>query len=131
MKLFIYFFTLLPLISLANNFVKIPANPNFAFAKGTTRNSIGEKHPILKSYEIAKFPITNAEYKKFLSENKNIKKPKYWKNGTFPKGKEKHPVLDISLFDAKIYCEWLSKKDKKYNYLSTTQKLEIQNDSRN
>ena len=121
MKYIIYLLSLFPLTIFANEFVKIPANPNFSFVKGVERGSIGEKSPILKPYEIAKYPITNEEYKKFLSENKNIKVPKYWKNGTFPKGKEKHPVLDISLTEAKAYCLWLSKKDKKFNYRIPTE----------
>lgn len=121
MKKLIYLFLLLPIISLAKDFVKIPANPNFKFAKGLQRNPDGEKSPILKTFEIAKFPVTNAEYKQFLNANPKFKAPKYWKNNTFPKGKENHPVVDISLIDAKEYCKWRTNSDKKYVYRIPTE----------
>lgn len=103
-------------VSLAGEFVAVPANPDFAFAEGIEEGFAGEKSPILKKYEISKFPVTNGEYKRFLAEEKNIRPPWYWKNGTFPNGKERHPVLGVSLADAKAYCAWRSKRDKKYGY---------------
>ena len=121
MKKLFYLSLLFPMFCSAEIFIKIPANPNFNFARGLERNSAGEKSPILTPFEIAKFPITNAEYRQFLKSNPKIKPPKYWGNGTFPKGKEKHPVVDVSLVDAKEYCKWLSSRDKKYSYRIPTE----------
>ena len=51
------------------DFVLIPANPGFAFARDLQsrgpRGDAGEKSPIPKTYRMAKFPVTNAEYAEF------------------------------------------------------------------
>ena len=78
------------------DFVKIPKNQEFAFANplrsqgGALRmeKEQGEKSPIAEDYWLAVYPVTG---------------------GTFPKGKEKHPVLEVSYNDAKAYCEWYGK----------------------
>ncbi|MBR4172186.1 MAG: formylglycine-generating enzyme family protein [Kiritimatiellae bacterium] len=69
---------------------------------------------------IAQYPVTNAEYAQFVKETEH-QPPRYWKNGTFPSGKEKHPVLWISLRDAEAYCTWLGKKDAKHTYRLPTE----------
>ena len=48
---------------------------------------------------IAQYPVTNAEYAKFIKETGH-QPPRYWKDGAFPAGKERHPVLWVSLRDA-------------------------------
>lgn len=92
-----------------NNFVRIPANPDFSFANGLIRHEKGEKSPIFKPYCLAKYPVTNAEYKKFVDSTRH-KTPRYWKDGTYPLGKGDHPVLFVSVDDAMAYCAWLAKK---------------------
>jgi len=49
--------------------------------------------------------VTNEKYKVFTSATKR-ETPYHWPNGNLPKGKEKHPVVYVSWFDAKAYCEW-------------------------
>ena len=58
---------------------------------------------------IAYTPVTNEEYAIYIKESQH-KAPKHWQNGTFPAGKAKHPVVNISLTDAKAYCRYLSEK---------------------
>ncbi|MBQ6533768.1 MAG: formylglycine-generating enzyme family protein [Opitutales bacterium] len=101
--------------------IRVGANPDFAFAKSPDNKSAGEKSPIDKEYYIAAYPVTNGEYAEFLAENKSVKPPKYWKNGAFPKGKSKHPVLEISYADALKFCDWLSQKDKEFKYRIPTE----------
>ena len=48
----------------------------------------------LDAYYVSREPVTNAEYKKFKSS---------W---DIPKGKENHPVVNVSWDDAVAYCEW-------------------------
>ena len=60
--------------------------------------------------QIARTPVTNAEYAEFANATGHSV-PRYWKNGTFPKGKDKHPVVGVSYDDALDYCAWLSEKD--------------------
>ena len=60
--------------------------------------------------QIARTPVTNAEFAEFANATGHSV-PRYWKNGTFPKGKDKHPVVWVSYDDALDYCAWLSEKD--------------------
>ena len=80
------------------DFVQIPAEPGFTFARDLQsrgpRGEAGEKSPIMKPYRMAKYPVTNAEYADFC-KSAGHRPPRYWRNGTFPAGKEKHPVLEV------------------------------------
>ncbi len=49
----------------------------------------------LPDYYIAKTPVTNAQYAA-------------WKKTKVPKGKEDHPVVEVSWNNAVAYCNWLS-----------------------
>ena len=98
------------------DFVKIPKNQEFTFANplrsqgGALRmeKEQGEKSPIAEDYWLAVYPVTNGDYAAFCKETGH-RVPSYWDGGTFPKGKEKHPVLEVSYNDAKAYCEWYGK----------------------
>ena len=70
--------------------------------------------------QIARTPVTNAEYAEFAKATGHSV-PRYWKNGTFPKGKEKHPVVWVSYDDALDYCDWLGKKDPAHMYRLPTE----------
>ena len=71
--------------------------------------------------EIARTPVTNAEYAKFVKSTGH-KAPKYWKNGELPAGREDHPVVYVSYDDALAYCEWLTKNDPlNYSYRLPTE----------
>jgi len=63
-----------------------------------------------KNINIAYTPVTNEEYAKFLKETEH-KAPKEWLDGKYPQGKDKHPVVNVSYYDAVAYCEWLTKKN--------------------
>lgn len=78
-------------------FILVPANGN------------------IKEFYIGQFPVTNSQYKVFV-DSENVKKPKYWKNGTYPNGKANHPVVFISYNDAIAYCKWLEKKYPGYTF---------------
>jgi serine/threonine-protein kinase len=64
----------------------------------------------VEAFYLAKYEVTNAEYKKFVEDSKHPA-PKSWKSGAFEPGKEDFPVTDVSWEDAKAYCDWLSKKE--------------------
>ena len=73
-----------------------------------------------KTVDIGRFaidetPVTNAQFKEFLdvsgyqprfSENFL----KHWENGKIPNGKEDHPVVYVSLEDARAYAKWANKR---------------------
>lgn len=106
-----------------DGFVKITKNPKFQFAQSiaATSTDAGENSPINEDYFFAKYPVTNAEYAKFLKENPAHQAPRYWKSKTFPRGKENHPVLWVSLDDAEAYCAWLSKKNQLWQFRLPTE----------
>ncbi len=106
----------------SEKFVRIPANPDFTFAAGLNQHSRenGEKSPILKPYCLAKYPVTNAEYKEFTDATKH-RTPRYWKNGNYPAGKGSHPVLYVSLDDAQSYCKWIGEKHSGWTFRLPTE----------
>ena len=74
------------------------------------------EHPIhVKSFYIDKFPITNAEYKKFLEATHyhpqdDLNFLRDWQNGNFPTGWGNRPVTWVSLEDARAYAAWTGKR---------------------
>lgn len=66
-------------------------------------------------FSLARRPVTNEQFAKFLAETKyappkehgdNSEFLSHWSGGSVPKGKERHPVTWVSLFDALAYCAW-------------------------
>ena len=67
----------------------------------------------LPEYQIARVPITNAQYALFVkAESHNI--PEHWQDGRIPKGLESHPVVNVAWHDCIAYCEWLGKMTGKH-----------------
>jgi formylglycine-generating enzyme required for sulfatase activity/energy-coupling factor transporter ATP-binding protein EcfA2 len=57
----------------------------------------------LDDYWIGKYPVTNAQFQRFVSETGHT--PGDWR-GEFTPGKENHPVVNVSWHDAVAFCEW-------------------------
>ncbi|MEK9627711.1 MAG: formylglycine-generating enzyme family protein [Nitrospinota bacterium] len=53
--------------------------------------------------------VTNSDYKNFVEAKKHAT-PYHWPDGNIPKGKENHPVVYVSWFDANDYCKWAGKR---------------------
>jgi formylglycine-generating enzyme required for sulfatase activity len=69
----------------------------------------------ISSFYIDKYPVTNAEFRKFLEathyrphDDHNFLKD--WKNGSYPEGWGNKPVTWVSLEDARAYCAWAGKR---------------------
>jgi len=69
----------------------------------------------IKPFFIDKYPVTNADFKKFLDATRyhphddgNFLKD--WKNGVFPEGSANKPVTWVSLEDAREYAKWAGKR---------------------
>ncbi|MCP4538911.1 MAG: SUMF1/EgtB/PvdO family nonheme iron enzyme [Chloroflexi bacterium] len=69
------------------------------------------------AYRIGRFPVTNAQYARFLADNSAYPVPyldQVWaepynwhpQHRTYPEGKANHPVVLVSQKDALAYCEW-------------------------
>lgn len=56
---------------------------------------------------LGKTPVTNAQYREFVRVTGH-EAPQGWSNGIPPPDKEDHPVLDVSWYGARGYCQWLS-----------------------
>ena len=53
--------------------------------------------------------VTNSDYKRFVDATQRTP-PFHWPDGNLPKGKENHPVVYVSWFDANEYCGWAGKR---------------------
>jgi formylglycine-generating enzyme required for sulfatase activity len=74
------------------------------------------EHPMhIKSFYMDKYPVTNAEFKKFLDAahyhpKDDLNFLEDWKGGTFPSGWDNRPVTWVSLEDARAYAAWTGKR---------------------
>jgi formylglycine-generating enzyme required for sulfatase activity len=69
----------------------------------------------IASFYIDKYPVTNAQFKKFLDSTHYEPKDKLnflkdWKNGSYPEGWSNKPVTWVSLEDARAYAKWAGKR---------------------
>ena len=89
-------------------FMRIPAG-DFVMGTGTGWFSdYGPKHIVyLEEYWMGRTPVTNAQYSLFVKTTGHSK-PGNWKSGKIPKGREEHPVVNISLDDILAFCEWVT-----------------------
>ncbi len=69
----------------------------------------------IQCFWIDKYPVTNAEFERFVSathyhpaDDHNFLKN--WVNGTYPTGWENKPVTWVSLEDARAYAQWAGKR---------------------
>ena len=74
------------------------------------------EHPMhLKSFYIDKYPVTNAEFKKFLDSSHyhpqdDLNFLRDWKDGNYPVGWNNRPVTWVSMEDARAYASWSGKR---------------------
>jgi formylglycine-generating enzyme required for sulfatase activity len=69
----------------------------------------------IKPFYIDKYPVTNADFKKFLDATQyhpkdNLNFLKDWKGGTYPEGSANKPVTWVSIEDAREYARWAGKR---------------------
>jgi serine/threonine protein kinase len=76
--------------------------PAGEFLYGEERSKISQP-----AFEIARYPVTNQQYRYFLAANPSHPAPANWKGGEYPLGKGKHPVVGVSQHDALAFCRWL------------------------
>jgi iron(II)-dependent oxidoreductase len=87
----------------------------------------------IKSFYIDKYPVTNAEFRKFLDATHYHPKDDLnflhdWKGDTYPSGWDKKPVTWVSQEDARAYAAWAGKRlphewEWQYAAQSTDQRL--------
>jgi gamma-glutamyl hercynylcysteine S-oxide synthase len=73
-------------------------------------------HPMhVKPFWIDKYPVTNAQFKKFLDAahyhpQDDLNFLREWSNGIYPTGWDNKPVTWVSLEDARAYAGWAGKR---------------------
>ena len=81
--------------------ISAPAFAESAMVKvpeGEFKSGEAGKPVKVAAFEIDKFEVTNEEYKNFQ------------KDFSIPAGKEKHPVTEVTYFDAEAYCKAAGKR---------------------
>ena len=69
----------------------------------------------IKAFWMDKYPVTNAQFKKFLDATRyrpedDLNFLRDWRNGTYPQGWENCPVTWVSMEDARAYAAWAGKR---------------------
>ncbi|MEG5061828.1 formylglycine-generating enzyme family protein [Microcoleus sp. A2-C5] len=61
----------------------------------------------LPSYQISRFPVTNAQWAQFLAHTNYAwaDLQKLWEHG-LPEGQENHPITWVTWHDAIAFCDW-------------------------
>jgi formylglycine-generating enzyme required for sulfatase activity len=88
-------------------FVHVPAG-EFLMGSAEGEGSSDERpqHTVyLDAYYIGKYPVTNVQYQVFVQATGH-EEPYDWHDGAYPKGKENHPVVEVSWRDAAAFCQW-------------------------
>ena len=72
--------------------------------KETPRHSVQ-----LKAFRMARFPVTNSEYREFLLATGYAEIPSSWTFRQFPLERANHPVYTVSANAADAYAHWLAR----------------------
>jgi len=64
----------------------------------------------LAAFRIARYPVTNSEYRAFLLDTGHPSLPTGWVFGRFPQHQANHPVYSVTDEDADAYAVWLSQR---------------------
>ena len=102
--------------------VLIPAG-DFQMGSDTDKPDEEPVHTVdVDAFHIDVYPVTNADYKKFVEANPHWQKDsipeKYhdgdylalWENNDYPKEKADHPVVYVSWYAAMAYAQWSEKR---------------------
>lgn len=87
--------------------IEIPAGE---FIMGTDRKLANDQDKprhkrFLDSFKIRKYPVTNAEYARFVADTQH-RPPLHWDAGRMRPGDLLSPVTMVSWYDAAKFCDW-------------------------
>jgi len=77
-------------------------------AEGTFPCGKGKEKTYLPAFYIDAHEVTNEEYARFVAASGHAA-PKHFVGGKPPAGRERHPVVNVSLVDALAYATWAGK----------------------
>jgi formylglycine-generating enzyme required for sulfatase activity len=78
--------------------------PAGSFTMGSEEESPAHR-VTLKGYYLGKYPVTNAQYSKFIKAT-GYQSAGFWDDTELQKGGARKPVCKISWYDAQAYCRW-------------------------
>ena len=99
---------------------RIEARPDFQFRVLLDSDADDGRVPLENAYYLSAYQVTNRQYADF-GKATGRKPPKYWRGGSFPKGRENRPVVDVSYDDAVTYCAWLSERCEGWTFRLPTE----------
>jgi formylglycine-generating enzyme required for sulfatase activity len=62
----------------------------------------------LAGFALARYPVTNSEYREFLVQSGHPTRPSTWYLGAYPWDRANHPVCGLAETDVDAYLRWLS-----------------------
>ena len=93
--------------------------PAGTFRMGSEQEGESPVHEVhVNAFYVSKYEITNQQFKQFVDSNAEWRRGRVktglvdhrylrdWQNDTYPAGQADHPVVNVSWFAAKAYCEW-------------------------
>jgi formylglycine-generating enzyme required for sulfatase activity len=58
----------------------------------------------IRSFYLGRYPVTNAEYRRYLEANPGAKEPQFWADRRF--NQDRQPVVGVDWKEARRFCEW-------------------------
>ena len=74
--------------------------------KDARENELPPHGARLPEFHIGQYPVTNRQYQAFVRATRH-EAPNHWERGRIPWRKEDHPVVNVSWYDAAVFCDWL------------------------
>lgn len=88
---------------------------DYSYSQNRNEITVGRTTVKLTPFAMDETPVTNAQFAQFLTAmNCKPVHPenflKHWTNNAPPKGQENHPVVHVTLTDARAYAAWAGKR---------------------
>ena len=88
--------------------VRIPGGTFMMGSEESERDRDDDEGPVhevnVESFHMGRYPVTNAEYERFLKANPEAGEPRYW--GERKYNRPEQPVVGVSWTDAKKFADW-------------------------